>query len=195
MKIKLNLSALLVSTAFLAASSIFGTSYATKSEKVDGVEWDVTIKEVDNFNKKLLEITDSKYNFTVADTARVNAALAKEMEHLGDVTIGWTIPSADGSVYLVAYKNNPVFSEKITKVEATASPDGDVLVAFKFSDPHKWEVITKANLGIRIAVFVNGQLVNAPKVKDVIKSGNCSVLIPSDIIHEYLPTLDLKKLK
>ena len=75
-----------------------------------------------------------------------------------------------------------------------ASYDGNIQVAFKFADAKRWETITQENIGKRLVVFVNGQLMNAPQVNSEITLGNCSVSIPAEMIHEYLPNLDLEKL-
>lgn len=178
-----------------AASTSCGNIGTVKSEKVEGTEWNVTVNKVVAFNDTVFGVV-TDYNYTVADTSRINAAL-KNLPHCGNVTICWTLPSADGSIWLVAYDNEPLLSEKVTVTEVNSMPNygGDVQVAFRFPDAGKWEAITAENIGQRLAVTVNGQLMNAPQVNSAITSGNCSVSIPSDMIHDYLPDLDLAKLK
>ena len=51
------------------------------------------------------------------------------------------------------------------------------------------------HIGKRLAVFVNGQLINAPQVNSEIESGSCSVSIPANMATEFLPNLDLEKIK
>lgn len=75
------------------------------------------------------------------------------------------------------------------------SYSGNIQVAFKFADADKWATITRENIGSRLAVFVNSQLMNAPQVNNEITSGNCSVTIPGDMIKQYLPDIDLEKIK
>ena len=179
------LASMLLSVIFTSC----GNNGTAKTEKVEGTEWIVTVNKV---------IPDVAYDgqYTISDTARVN----KELQTLHcdkNTTIGWTIPSADGTIRLVAYENEPILSEKVTVTEANYIPSygGDIQVGFKFADAKKWETITKENIGKRLAVFVNGQLMNAPQVNTEISSGNCSVSIPGEMIHDYLPDLDLEKLK
>jgi hypothetical protein len=43
--------------------------------------------------------------------------------------------------------------------------------------------------------FVNGQLMNAPQVNSEIESGRCSVSIPTNMVKDFLPNLDLEKIK
>lgn len=185
----LKLPALLVGIALAVTTIACGKTSSTKTEMAEETKWNVTV------NKVIYNI-DGDDQYTVADTARVNKGL-KEMLHNPNITIGWTIPGADGKIWLVTYENKPILSEKVTVTDAYSMPSngGDIQVEFKFADTKKWETITQENIGKRLAVFVNGQLMNAPQVNSEITSGSCSVSIPADKIHEYLPNLDLEKLK
>ncbi len=180
-----------VGVAFAAGFAACGNTSTTKTEKVEGVEWDVTVNEVVELNDSVLGI-DSNRCYNVADTARVNSVL-KDLKHCGNVAIGWTIPSADGSIWLVAYEKEPVLAEKVTVIEANSMPsyEGNIQVAFKFSDAKKWEEITRAHIGQRLAIVVDGQLMNAPQVNMEITSGACSVSIPEDMIPKFLPNLTI----
>ncbi len=184
----------LTALAVSIATASCGNTSTTKTEKVEGVEWDVTVRKAEPFHDATTGVdTDAKY--TIADTASINQKLLGIKPE--NLTLGWTIPSADGSIWLVAYENGTILSEKVSVTEANYMPsyEGNIQVAFKFHDARKWEEITKENIGKRLALFVNGQLMNAPQVNLEITSGNCSVSIPADMIHEYLPDLELEKLK
>lgn len=185
----LKLPALLVGIALAGTAIACGNTSTTKTEKVEGTEWNVTVKRV-------IQNIDGNGQYTVADTARVNKGLTSLPQN-PNISIGWTIPSADGKIWLVAYENEPVLNEKVKVTEANSIPayGGDIQVGFRFNDANKWATITRENIGKRLAVFVNGQLMNAPQVNSEIESGNCSVSIPADMIHDYLPSLDLEKLK
>lgn len=163
----------------------------TKTERFEGTEWNVTVNKTVMLSDTVRGIS-TEYKYTVSDTAQVNAAL-KELPHCENVTIGWTIPSDDGSIWLVAYDEDPILSEQVTVTEANYMPSygGNIQVGFKFQDAKKWESITSENIGKRLAVIVNDQLMNAPQVNSEITSGNCSVSIPAEMIHDYLPNLDL----
>lgn len=186
---------LLACIIILVATASCGQKDTSKIEKIEGTEWNVTVNKVVAFNDSVLGI-GTDYGYTIADTAQVNAGL-KDLPHCGNTTVSWTIPSADGSIWLVAYDREPLLSEKVTVTEVNSMPNygGNVQVAFKFPDAGKWEAITGENIGQRLALTVNGQLMNAPQVNSAITSGNCSVSIPADMIHDYLPDLDLAKLK
>lgn len=185
---------LLTSIALAAAATACGSTSTTKTENVEGVEWNVTVNRAIQFNDTLTGVdTDAEY--TVADTATINQKLLDIKPE--NLTLGWTIPSADGRIWLVAYDNKPLLSENVLVTEAYSMPsyDGNIQVGFKFTDTKKWEAITRENIGKRLAVFVNGQLMNAPQVNSEITSGNCSVTIPAEMLKDYLPGFDLKKLK
>ncbi len=186
---KIYLLASLVGIIMAVVATACGKASTTKTEKVDGVEWNVTIK-------KVIQNIDGNGQYTVADTARVNQGL-KAIPHNPNITIDWTIPSADGKIWLVAYESEPILSEKVNVTEANSIPayGGDIQIGFKFSDAEKWATITRENIGKRLAVFVNGQLMNAPQVNSEIESGSCSVSIPANKVTEFLPNLDLEKIK
>lgn len=191
---RLTLPALLVSIALAVVATACGNTSTTKTEKVEGVEWNVTVRKAVQFYDTQTGVsTDNKY--TIADTATINQQLLGIKPE--NLTLEWTIPSADGSIWLVAYENGPILSEKVAVTEANTMPSygGNIQVAFKFADADKWATITRENIGSRLAVFVNGQLMNAPQVNNEITSGNCSVTIPGDMIKQYLPDIDLEKLK
>lgn len=191
---RLTLPALLVSIALAVAATACGNTSTTKTEKVEGVEWNVSVRKAVQFYDPQTGVnTDNKY--TLADTASINQQLLGIKPE--NLTLEWTIPSADGSIWLVAYENGPILSEKVAVTEANTMPSygGNIQVAFKFADADKWATITRENIGSRLAVFVNGQLMNAPQVNNEITSGNCSVTIPGDMIKQYLPDMDLEKLK
>lgn len=194
MKRLLKFSALLVGIALAGTAIVRGNTSTTTTEKVEGTEWNVTVCKSVSFNDSLTGVnTDAIY--TVADTATINQKLLGVKPE--NLTIDWTIPSADGKIWLVAYENEPILNEKVKVTEANSIPsyDGDIQVVFKFADAKKWETITQENIDKRLALLVNGQLISAPQVNTEITSGSCSVSIPADRIHEYLPDLDLKKLK
>lgn len=191
---RLTLPALLVSIALAVAATACGNTSTTKTEKVEGVEWNVSVRKAVQFYDTRTGVnTDNKY--TLADTASINQQLLGIKSE--NLTLEWTIPSADGSIWLVAYENEAILSEKVAVTEANTMPSygGNIQVAFKFADADKWATITRENIGSRLAVFVNGQLMNAPQVNNEITSGNCSVTIPGDMIKQYLPDIDLEKLK
>lgn len=182
-----------VSIIIAAAATACGNTGATKTEKADGVEWNVSVNETVQFHDALTGVsTDVKY--TVADTATINQKLLGIKPE--NTTLGWTIPGSDGVLWLVAYKR-PILSEKvvITEVNSMLSFGGDIQVAFKFPDAEKWATITRENIGKRLAVFVNGHLMSAPQVNSEISSGSCSVIIPADKITEFLPDFNLENIQ
>ena len=190
----LKLSALLARVILAVVAAACGNTSTTKTEKVEGNEWNVTVCKAVPFDDAMTGVnTESTY--TVADTATINRKLlGLKPENL---TFEWTIPGTDEKIWLVAYYDKTIFSDKVVVTEVNCMPsyDGNIQVVFKFSDSKKWEIITRENIGKRLAVFVNGQLMNAPQVNTAITSGKSSVLIPTDMVHDYLPHLDLEKLK
>lgn len=188
------LFASVVSIIIAVVSTACGKTSTTKTEKVDGVEWNVSICNAVQFNDPQTGV-DTDNNYTVADTAAVNEKLLSIKPE--NLTVDWTIPGTDGTIWLVAYESEPILSEKVIVTEANSMPSygGDIQVGFKFTDAEKWATITRENIGKRLAVFVNGRLMNAPRVNCEIESGSCSVSIPANRVKDFLPNLDLEKIK
>lgn len=188
------LFASVVSIIIAVVSTACGKTSTTKTEKVDGVEWNVSICNAVQFNDPQTGV-DTDNNYTVADTAAVNEKLLSVKPE--NLTVDWTIPGTDGTIWLVAYESEPILSEKVIVTEANSMPSygGDIQVGFKFPDVEKWATITRENIGKRLAVFVNGRLMNAPRVNSEIESGSCSVSIPANMVKDFLPNLDLEKVK
>lgn len=163
-----------------------GAGETEKHEKDDEVEWNVSVHRAVQFTDSLTGVSTDAY-YTVADTAAVNEKLRSVRPE--NLTLGWTVPWSDGVIFLVAYENEPVLSGKVkvTEVNSISSYGGDVQVAFKFPDADKWAEITRKNIGKRLAIFVNGQLMSAPQVNTEIEHGNCSVTIPASGVRNYLP--------
>ena len=194
MKRLFKLPALLVGIVLAGTAIACGNTSTTKTVNVEGTEWNVTVKKAVQFNDTLTGVnTDVEY--TVADTAAVNEKLLGIKPE--NLTLEWSMPISDGTIWLVAYESIPLLSEIVKVNEASSIPayGGDIQIGFRFNDADKWARITREYVGKRLAVFVNGQLIYAPQVGGEIESGNCSVIIPADMIHDYLPSLDLEKLK
>ena len=172
-----------------------GRTGDTQTEKVGGVEWMVTVNKTVEINDTVLGVSTNQ-DYTVADTAVVNALL-KRVKHCGNISIAWTLPSADESIWLVACEDEPLISEKLNITETNCiEAYGDVIqVAFKFSDAAKWAAITRDNIGECLAVIVNGQVTNAPQVNSEITSGNCAIIFPKSMVCDFLPGLGLEEIK
>lgn len=188
------LFASVVSIIIAVVLTACGKTSTTKTGKVDGVEWNLSVCNAVQFSDPQTGV-DTDNNYMVADTAAVNEKLLSIKPE--NLTLDWTIPGADGTIWLVAYESEPILSEKVIVTEANSMPSygGDIQVGFKFTDVEKWATITGENIGKRLAVFVNGRLMNAPRVNCEIESGGCSVSIPANMVKDFLPNLDLEKIK
>ena len=66
---------------------------------------------------------------------------------------------------------------------------------FNFSDTAKYAEITENNLGKRIAIAINGQVVSTPVVKMKIDNGACSVVLDDAQVAKLLPNVNIKNPK
>lgn len=191
---KINLVASFVSLIMTVAVTACGNNNTTKVEKVEGIEWNVSIHKALPFYDPNTGVTTDN-NYTVADTASVNEKLLSVKPE--NLTLDWTLPNTDGTIRLVAYESEPILLERVSITEAYSMPayGGNIHVGFKFSDAEKWATITREETGRRLVIFVNGQLTNAPKVNNEIESGSCSVSIPTNMATNFLPNFDIEKIK
>ena len=63
---------------------------------------------------------------------------------------------------------------------------------FNFPDTAKYAEITENNLGKRIAIAINGQVVSTPVVKMKIDNGACSVVLDDAQVAKLLPNVNIK---
>lgn len=171
-----------------------GKNSTTNAEKVEGVEWNVSIHKALPFHDPSTGVTTDN-NYTVSDTAFVNEKLLSIKPE--NLTLDWTLPNTDGTIWLVAYESEPILLERVSITEAYSMPAyaGNIQIGFKFSDAEKWATITREETGKRLVIFVNGQLINAPKVNGEIESGSCSVSIPTNMVTNFLPNFDIEQIK
>ena len=163
-------------------TACFNKKTESWTEKVTDTYWEVAVCEVGP------DVTDLPQGhgglYAVADTASINSILSS----CGDLTHAWTIAQND-SCYLVFYNPTPILIEQVAVTDANYIPAyGDnIQVAWRFADSAEWARITSGHIGQRLAIFVNGQLMNAPQVNCEITGGACSVAIPVTMIRTFLP--------
>lgn len=73
--------------------------------------------------------------------------------------------------------------------------DGDfITVPFRFKDSVEYAKITEANVGKRIAITADGEVVATPMVKMRIENGACSFLLAKRKAQELFPKEKMEKL-
>lgn len=90
-------------------------------------------------------------------------------------------------IYLrqTASLRDSVSVESITPVPEYG--DGETVVVFRFNDKDRWAQITRENIGQRIALAINDNVVNAPKVNSEITRGACTLLLTKDEFYLNMP--------
>lgn len=169
----------------------------------ENVKWNVEVYAVVPFDSLQLatdgDVLPLTYSYAVTDTARVSAMLAANDSLLA--TRGyvwqWVKYGSAESVELVVMPSAPLLREKVavTDVSPIADCDGIVQVAFRFDDRRRWEEITDANVGRRLAIAVDGRVLSAPQVNMAISGGACAVTIPTQDLAELLPGRDMADVK
>ena len=75
------------------------------------------------------------------------------------------------------------------------SGDESLTIPFNLSDTTKYAEITVTNLGKRIAIVINGQIISTPVVKMRLDNGACSVLLDDAQVAKLFPNVNIKELK
>lgn len=89
-----------------------------------------------------------------------------------------------------------IMEETVHISELIHYPDNEgITMPFNFSDTAKYAEITESNLGKRIAIAINGQVVSTPVVKMKIDNGACSVVLDDAQVTKLLPNVNIKDLK
>lgn len=197
--------------AFFCAA--FGVTLAACGSKSQGadvepevprVEWNVSVNEPITREHALLQGPNMKDNeylqsvlhtgmgvCDVSDTVRVGGLMRERAADLTefDLTYGWLELEDSADCDLVIYNRKPLIDEDVVVEDICSMPEDDmnVLVLFKFADALKWKHITEAYTGKRLAIVVNGEIVNAPIVNSRIDSGSCSVVLPMRVAGRFLP--------
>ena len=173
-----------------------------EAEKKDSsepeVEWHVSVnepvsREHDLFkrvrklgNERIEAVYSGLGMCSVADTTDVGADLRKHNEDLAkyDLTYGWLEVEDSADCDLVIYSRKPLISETVKITDVCSIPDDyeNVLVLFRFADAIAWRNITASFLGRRLAIAVNGVVVNAPVVNACIEGGYCKRELPSLVV-------------
>lgn len=189
------------------AGAVVACGSRQEAEKKDSaepqVEWHVSVnepvsREHDLFkrvrklgNERIEAVYSGLGMCSVADTTDVGADLRKHNEDLAkyDLTYGWLEVEDSADCDLVIYSRKPLISETVKITDVCSIPDDyeNVLVLFRFADAIAWRNITASFLGRRLAIAVNGVVVNAPVVNACIEGGYCSVLLPRRLAGTMLP--------
>ena len=179
--------------AIAAMATACGDARTAEAENVESIEWNVTVRRAVQFIDSQSGISTDR-SYAVGDTVSVNEQLMSVKPE--NLMLEWTVPAADGTIWLVAYESEPILSErvKVTENNSIFSYGGNIHVAFKFPDVDRWSTITRQNIGKRLAIFVNGRLMSAPQVNTPIESGSCSVTFPAGVMDDYLPNFNLEKI-
>lgn len=75
-------------------------------------------------------------------------------------------------------------------------PDDEGLtMPFSISDTAKYAEITESNLGKRIAIAINGQVVSTPVVKMRLDNGACSVVLDDTQVAKLFPNVNIEDFK
>lgn len=132
---------------------------------------------------------------SVADTSRINMALEANRDVLDSLGLktAWIAYEDTTNLDLVLYRSEPLLSDTISDVDVSeySGYAENVLLAFEFSRPHEWEIITRDMTGRRMALAVNGEVVNTPLVNAAVTGGGCTIVLPLSRVHKHFPGVDL----
>lgn len=88
-----------------------------------------------------------------------------------------------------------LLTETVHISELLRYPDDDgITMPFTLSNTAKYAEITGDNLGKRIVISVNGQVLSSPAVKMKIENGACSVILDEKQTKDLFPTINIDEL-
>lgn len=140
--------------------------------------------------QEFADVLPLRYSYTPREAEKVDTLLVRNdsllnAKHYIYQWISYTDPER---LELVIMPDKPLLRQKVEITAVDTIPEyGIVQFSFRFNDKKEWEEITAANIGRRIAIFVNGKLLNAPQVNMPITQGACAVTVPLDEAAEMLP--------
>lgn len=201
-----NFKATLIGAVFAFIATACGKSSTDKVAESDVVKWDIEFYNVIPYEVIDLTVDDAdsysdvlplRMEYGREETAKVDALFAQNDSLLADRYSHHWLEYNGGEInILIIIPAEPLLRQEgveITKVDRLSEDSEDMQVAFRLDDARKWKNITAANIGKQIAISVNGQVLNAPRVMDVITSGNCTVIIPVSKAKDLLPATSLQK--
>lgn len=203
MKNRISLTAGAVGLTLALTTFACGKSRGAPDAGSENVKWNVEVYAVVPLDSIPLA-TDSAvlplmYSYAVTDTARVNALLAANDSLLAarGYVWQWVKYGSAESADLVVMSSAPLLREEVTVTDVSPIADCDdiVQVAFRFDDRRRWEEITDANVGRRLAIVVDGRVLSAPQVNMAISGGACAVTVPTQDLAELLPGRDMADVK
>lgn len=208
MPMKTNNRLSIITTAIALIAALIGCSNANtgKTVEVENVKWNVAAFAVVPFDSVALQVAEPeaygdilplRYSYTREESTEVDEILKQNDSLLSakGYAYQWVKYGAPDKMDLVILPATPLLEQE---VEVTGinilSQYGDVLqVCFSFDEKRKWEEITSASIGNRIAICVNGVVLNAPQVNAPITQGACSVTVPIEEVPTLLPNVDLSR--
>ncbi len=195
---------IIVVATFITILTSCGNITTNKSAEVKNVTWNVAAYTVIPFDSISVEFADTeaygdvlplRYSYTQEESEKVNELLTlnDSLLNANGYTYQWVRYGEPELMDLVIVPDTPLLEQEVevTKVNRLHSYDDNLQIAFRFNDKKQWEHITTANIGKRIAISVNGKILNAPQVNAPITQGACSVTIPAEEVPDMLPDIDL----
>ena len=90
---------------------------------------------------------------------------------------------------------SPLLEETVRFIELVKYSEDDLIsVPFRFADAEKFASITTNNIGRRLALAINGEVVNTPVVNMPIEGGACVITFTKDEALKFLPAEKVNRL-
>lgn len=99
--------------------------------------------------------------------------------------------------HLIFYKSEPLLHEMVpvTEVNKYQERGTNCQITFSFQNASEWERITGENINKMLAISVNGQIRNAPRVNMPITQGACAIYVNEDVATTLLPGVEIPEQK
>lgn len=176
-------------------TSLVAGGTKTDSSKTDSTKKDTTTKkkevkkdstQIGSRFARLFKSTGRNYAALAKDTAEINSYLRRpEVRRMfkGNALFFWDVkPNAAGLLSLHVAKNTrggkaPLEGDVVVDARQEFDQNSQPEVSMRMNQlgTNEWKKLTRANIGRRVAIVLDGNVYSAPTVQNEIPSGNSSI--------------------
>lgn len=191
----------------IAAGSCGHTGNNKTSEAANTL-LEVAAYETVPFDSVKIVITDTatvdgllplRYSYTTEEAEKMTQLLEQNDSSLNaqGLKYQWMENDESEKTNLVIFHQTPILNQavKVTNVKRLQGYDDTLVVTLCFRNKKQWERITSANIGKRLVMEFNKEILFDPWISMPITEGECWLSLPASKVQTLLPDVDFSNLK
>ena len=200
--------AMLTGIAIAAGSCVYSHTDNNKTSGTANTLLEVAAYETVPFDSVEIVITDTaavegllplRYNYTTEEVEKMTQLLEQNDSSLNaqGLKYQWMENDESEKTNLVIFHQTPVLNQavKVTDVKRLQGYDDTLTVTLLFRNKKQWERITSANIGKRLVMEFNREILYDPWISMPITEGECWLSLPASKGQTLLPDVDFSNLK